>query len=347
MDQIRWGIIGPGTIAHNFADALKESYSGQLKGIASYNEERRENFGNKYNIENKFRFHDYESLLNSNDVDAIYISTPHTLHAELSIQAAGRGKHVLCEKPAAVNLSEGKRVINAVREAGVFYMEGFMYRCHPQIPALLKIIKENKIGKINKIISSFGFDIKKVIPESRLFDKNLAGGAILDVGLYPISFSRLVAGVVLGKKFINPIKIEAEAKIGDTGVDEVASATLLFDNDIIAEASTAILQDMKNNAIIEGSEGSIELDQPWAPGRDGGPYNSKIIMNVNKKKEIIEFKGPEHLFFFEAELASQTILKQKQEVPHPGMTWEDTLGNLEVLDEWRKKIGYSLPQDIN
>ena len=347
MDQIRWGIIGPGTIAHNFADALKESYSGQLKGIASYNEERRENFGNKYNIENKFRFHDYESLLNSNDVDAIYISTPHTLHAELSIQAAGRGKHVLCEKPAAVNLSEGKRVINAVREAGVFYMEGFMYRCHPQIPALLKIIKENKIGKINKIISSFGFDIKKVIPESRLFDKNLAGGAILDVGLYPISFSRLVAGVVLGKKFINPIKIEAEAKIGETGVDEVASATLLFDNDIIAEASTAILQDMKNNAIIEGSEGSIELDQPWAPGRDGGPYHSKIIINVNKKKEIIEFKGPEHLFFFEAELASQTILKQKQEVPHPGMTWEDTLGNLEVLDEWRKKIGYSLPQDIN
>ena len=347
MDQIRWGIIGPGTIAHNFADALKESYSGQLKGIASYNEERRENFGNKYNIENKFRFHDYESLLNSNDVDAIYISTPHTFHAELSIKAAGKGKHVLCEKPAAVNLSEGKRVINAVREAGVFYMEGFMYRCHPQIPALLKIIKENKIGKINKIISSFGFDIKKVIPESRLFDKNLAGGAILDVGLYPISFSRLVAGAALGKKFLNPIDIKGEATIGDTGVDEIASATLFFDNGIIAEASTAILQDMKNNAIIEGSKGSIELDQPWAPGRDGGPYHSKIIINTNQNKEVIEFKGPEHLFFFEAELASQAILKQKQEVPHPGMIWEDTLGNLKVLDEWRKKIGYSLSQDIN
>ena len=345
MNQIRWGIIGPGTIAHNFADALKESYSGQLKGIASYNEERRENFGNKYNIENKFRFHDYESLLNSNDVDAIYISTPHTLHAELSIQAAGRGKHVLCEKPAAVNLSEGKRIINAVREAGVFYMEGFMYRCHPQIPALLKIIKENKIGKINKIISSFGFDTKKVIPESRLFDKKLAGGAILDVGLYPISFSRLVAGAALGKKFLNPIDIKGEATIGDTGVDEIASATLFFDNGIIAEASTAILQDMKNNAIIEGSEGLIELDQPWDPGRDGGPYKSTIKIISNKNEEIIEFKGPEHLFFFEVELASQTILKQRQEVPNPGMTWEDTLGNLKALDEWRKSIGYSLPQD--
>ena len=347
MSPVRWGIIGPGSIAHNFADALKESFSGKLQAIASLNSQRREEFGNKYKIENHFRFKTYEELLNSSDVDAVYISTPHTLHAELSIKAAGKGKHILCEKPAAVNLLEGQKVINSVREAGVFYVEGFMYRCHPQIPALLKLIKDNKIGKINKIISSFGFDMKKIIPNSRLFDKNLAGGAILDVGLYPISFSRLIAGAATGKKFLNPIEIEAEARIGETGVDEITTANLRFDNNITAKVSTAILQNMKNNAIIEGSEGSIELDQPWAPGRDGGPYHSKIIMNVNKKKEIIEFKGPEHLFFFEAELASQTILKQKQEVPHPGMTWEDTLGNLEVLDEWRKKIGYSLPQDIN
>ena len=347
MDKIRWGIIGPGSIANNFADALKESYSGELKGIASLNDNRRTKFGDKYKIENQFRFTNYDLLLNSNEIDAVYISTPHTFHAELSIKAAGKGKHVLCEKPAAVNLIEGQKVINIVREAGVFYMEGFMYRCHPQIPALLKIIKDNKIGKIKKIISSFGFNMKQVIPESRLFDKKLAGGAILDVGLYPVSFSRLVAGAALGKKFLNPLEIKGEAIIGETGVDEVASAILKFDNDITAEVSTAILQDMKNNAIIEGSEGFIELDQPWDPGRDGGPYNSKIKINSNKKEEIIECKGPESLFFFEAELASQTILKQRQEVPHPGMTWEDTLGNLKVLDDWRKVIGYSLPQDIN
>ena len=346
MDQIRWGIIGPGSIANNFANALKESYSGYLKGIASLNDARRNDFGNKFNIEKQFRFKDYDSLFNSNDIDAVYISTPHTLHSSLSIKAAGKGKHILCEKPAAVNLIEGKNVINAVREAGVFYMEGFMYRCHPQIPALLKMIKENKIGKIIKIKSSFGFDIKQVIPDSRLFDKKLAGGAILDVGLYPISFSRLVAGAALGKKFLNPLEIKGEARIGETGVDEVASAILKFDNDIIAEVSTAILQNMKNNATIEGREGLIELNQPWDPGRDGGPYNSKIKININEKEEIIEFKGPEHLFFFEAELASQTILKQRQEVPHPGMTWEDTLGNLKALDDWRKVIGYSLPQDI-
>ncbi len=347
MSHVRWGIIGPGSIANNFADALKESNSGKLEGIASLNDERREKFGNKYNIADKFRFKNYELLIDSEDIDAIYISTPHTLHAELSIKAAGKGKHILCEKPAAVNLIEGQKVINVVREAGVFYMEGFMYRCHPQISALLKIIKEKKIGKIKTIKSSFGFDMKKVIPDSRLFNINLAGGAILDVGLYPISFSRLVAGAAVGKKFLNPLEINGEARIGDTGVDEVATAILKFDNDIIANASTAILQEMKNNAIIEGSEGTIELDQPWDPGKNGGPYNSKIKINCNEKEEVIEFKGPEHLFFFEAEMASQAILKQKQEVPHPGMTWQDTLGNLKTLDDWRKKIGYSLKQDYN
>ena len=133
MPSVRWGIIGPGSIAHNFADALKESYSGKLQAIASLNSQRREEFGNKYNIDNNFRFKTYDDLLESSNIDAVYIATPHTLHAELSIKAARKGKHILCEKPAAINLEEGKTIIEAVRKAGVFYMEGFMYRCHPQI----------------------------------------------------------------------------------------------------------------------------------------------------------------------------------------------------------------------
>jgi len=347
MSLIKWGIIGPGNIAHNFAAGLKESFSGKLVAIASTSEERRRNFGDKYNINTSLRFSTYQDLINSSEIDAVYISTPHTLHAEWTIKAAGKGKHVLCEKPAAINLKEGQQIIEAVRQAGVFYMEGFMYRCHPQIPTLLKIIKEDRIGQIKKITSSYGFDMGKIIPESRLFRKDLAGGAILDVGLYPISFSRLIAGTALGKKYVNPLSITAEAKIVDTGVDVIAKAILKFDNNIEAHVATAVLEDMVNNTVIEGSEGSIELDQPWAPGRDGGPYHSKIKISNHYKEDIVEFKGPEHLFFFEAELASQTILKQRQEVPHPGMTWEDTLGNLKVLDEWRKIVGYTLPQDIN
>ncbi len=346
MNKIRWGILGPGSIANNFADGLSGSYSGELKAIASFNNNRRKTFGDKYQIEESLRFSNYDDLLNSESVDAVYISTPHTLHAELSIKAAGKGKHILCEKPAAVNFKEGQKVIKAVTDAGVFYKEGFMYRCHPQIPALLELIKNKTIGDLIKITSSFGFDMTKVIPDHRLFNKNLAGGAILDVGLYPVSFSRMIAGANLGKKFINPMSLEANAKIGDTGVDEISSAFMEFENGLKAEAHTAIMKNMNNNAIIEGSGGKIIVNNPWMPGKDGGPYHSTISIIKNGNEEIKNFKGPEHLFFFEAELSSQSIIKEKQQVPHPGMTWEDTLSNLKVLDLWRKKINYNLEQDL-
>jgi predicted dehydrogenase len=345
MDKIRWGIIGPGSIAHNFADALKQSYSGELISIASKTSSKLEEFGNKYQITKEFRFNDYDALLENENIDAVYISTPHVFHADLSIRAAGKGKHILCEKPGAVNFVEASRVIEKIKEAGVFYKEGFMYRCHPQIPALINIIKQNTIGNIKHITSSFGFDMQKVIPDHRLFDKKLAGGAILDVGLYPVSLSRILAGAAVGKKFINPISISAKARIGETGVDEISSATLTFEDNIIAEVSTSIMQNMDNNAVIEGSIGKIIIDNPWMPGKDGGPYNTKIRVIKNSTEKIQEFKGPEHLFFFEAELASQTISKQRTEVPYPGMTWDDTLGNIKVLDMWRKEIGYHLKGD--
>ena len=345
MDKIRWGIIGPGSIAHNFADALKQAYSGELISIASRTSNKLEEFGNKYQIKNEFRFNDYDALLENENIDAVYIATPHVFHADLSIRAAGKGKHILCEKPGAVNFAEASRVIEKIKESGVFYKEGFMYRCHPQIPALINLIKQNTIGNIKNITSSFGFDMQKVIPDHRLFDKKLAGGAILDVGLYPVSLSRIVAGAAIGKKFTNPISISAKARIGETGVDEISSATLKFENNIIAEVSTAIMQNMDNNAIIEGEVGKIIIDDPWMPGKDGGPYNTKIRVIKDGIEKIQEFKGSEHLFFFEVELASQTISKQRTEVPYPGMTWDDTLGNIKVLDMWRKEIGYNLEGD--
>ena len=126
-------------------------FRSELVAIASLNEERRKIFGDKYKIENNLRFNNYDQLLDSEELDAVYISTPHTFHAELSIKAAGKGKHILCEKPAAVNFKQGESVINAVREAGVFYKEGFMYRCHPQIPALLDLLKSKVVGNVKKI----------------------------------------------------------------------------------------------------------------------------------------------------------------------------------------------------
>ena len=121
MEKIKWGIIGPGSIANNFADGLKGSYSGQLVSIASKNDDRRKNFGDKYDIHPDFRFDNYDDIINSEHIDAIYISTPHTLHAEWTIKAAGKGKHVLCEKPGAVNLIEGKNYRGSKRSWSFLY----------------------------------------------------------------------------------------------------------------------------------------------------------------------------------------------------------------------------------
>ena len=347
MNEVKWGIIGPGQIAHRFADGLKEASSGELIAIASRTQDRRSSFGDKYNIDSALRFENYDEIIQSSEVDAIYISTPHTLHAEWSIKAANKGKHVLCEKPGAINYIEGKRVIDAVKSANVFYMEGLMYRCHPQIAKLISLIKENIIGDVTSIEASFGFDTGKTYPDSRLFNIHLAGGSILDVGVYPISFSRLIAGIVSGKKFLNPHKIKGTAIIGETNVDEISYATLYFDNDIIAEASAAIRKNMDDVAIVKGTRGFISLTNPWTPGKDGGPYKSSIIVNIEGHQEIIEIEIQEHLFALEAEVASKAIIEKRNEALSPAMTWDDTLGNLETLDIWRKEVGYKFPQEIN
>jgi len=345
MNKVKWGIIGPGKIAHRFADGLKETSSGKLVSIASKTQDRRSLFGDKYYIDPSLRFENYDEIIQSPEVDAIYISTPHTLHAEWTIKAVNKGKHVLCEKPGAINYIEGKKIIDAVKSADVFYMEGFMYRCHPQITKLLSLIRENIIGDVTSIQASFGFDAGKINPDSRIFNIQLAGGSILDVGVYPVSFSRLIAGIVSGKNFLNPYKIEGSATIGETNVDEIAYATLYFKNGIIAEASAAIRKNMDDIAIVKGTKGSISLSNPWTPGKDGGPFKSSIIINIEGQQQIIEIKVQEHLFAFEAEVASKAIIEKKKEAPPPAMTWNDTLGNLETLDNWRKNVGYKLPQE--
>ena len=346
MNKVKWGIIGPGKIANRFADGLKETLSGELMAIASKTKDRRKSFGDNYNIDSSLRFETYEEIIQCSKVDAVYISTPHTLHAEWTIKAVNMHKHVLCEKSGAINYTETKKVIEAAKSAGVFYMEGLMYRCHPQTLKLLKIIKENNIGKIISIDSSFGFDIGKIDSDSRLFNINLAGGSILEVGLYPVSFSRLIAGYEFGKKFLNPYKIEATATIGKTGVDEISYATLYFDNKIIANVSTAIRKNMNNSAIITGTKGSITISNPWVYDKESGFYESLIIVDIEGNRKIIDVRRPEHIFSFEVELASRTIIEKRNEVFPPAMTWDDTLGNIEVLDQWRKAIGYKLPQEI-
>ncbi|MCR9136104.1 MAG: aldo/keto reductase [Alphaproteobacteria bacterium] len=339
MTHTCWGIIGPGAIAHNFADGLKEAPSGTLLAIAGRDENRRNRFGESYGIDPSKRYTDHQQLCSDPDVDAVYISTPHPFHAELAIAAMRAGKPVLCEKPAGVTAEQVRAITEIAGQQGVFFMEALMYRCHPQIARVIDIIRSGEIGEVRHISSAFGF-AAPFDPASRLYDRTLAGGAILDVGTYPMSFARLVAGAAMGERFANPDRLKAVGHLGASNVDESAHALLHFEGGITAECATAINRAMHNTARIIGSNGQILLPDPWMPGRDAGPSDARLDITVGGQTRIEQIERPEHLFAFEAEIASEAVAAGLAEAPAPAANWQDSLGNAEALDLWRHEIGY-------
>jgi predicted dehydrogenase/aryl-alcohol dehydrogenase-like predicted oxidoreductase len=337
MKQIRWGIIGPGRIAHNFADGLKEAPSGVLMAVASTDDNRRQTFGKEYGIGQAQRHASYQALFADPEIDAVYIATPHTLHAQLSIEAMRSGKSVLCEKPAGLNAAEVVAVVEVAEQQGVFFMEAYMYRFHPQIARLLEILAFGEIGTPLHIRAAFGFDAA-FDPASRLFDRGLAGGGILDVGGYPVSLARLVAGATTGKPFDEPETIKGIGIIGKSNVDEVAYALLKFANGFTAELACAISRNMDNSAKITGTQGTIEIDDPWVPGRNGGPSNAILRVTSGEGQRVEQVQSEKHLFAFEAEAASIAIATGSRE--HDAMSHADSIGNNAALGHWRSEIGY-------
>jgi predicted dehydrogenase/aryl-alcohol dehydrogenase-like predicted oxidoreductase len=333
---VRWGIIGPGGIAKAFQGGAAASRTGKLVAIASRNP-------NKPGLAEDFpgaRIVDgYDALLRDPEVDAIYIATPHPGHAEWAIKAAEAGKHVLVEKPMALTAFEADAIFNAARKAGTFAGEAFMYRLHPQTKKLGELIASGIIGEVRMIQSSFGFQMGKFLPDHRLFANDLAGGGILDVGGYPVSMVRFIAGAVSGKPFLDPIKVSGTAHLGQAGTDEWAAATLEFDNGIIAQVSCAIFIKLENVLRILGTEGSIEVPDFWFAGgnRDVGLGKIDVIKGGNR--ETISVNETNHVYSFEVDGAGDAIRAGKQEFAAPGMSWADSLGNLRVLDQWRAAAG--------
>ena len=335
-ENIRWGIIGPGSIAKAFAGGLANSKTGTLVAIGSRNPDR-PGLGDDFP---GARIHDgYDALIADEEVDAIYIATPHPAHAEWAIKCAEGGKHVLCEKPLGLSAFEADAMFFAAAKAGTFMGEAFMYRVHPQTIKLIELIKSGVIGDVRMIKSSFGFAMPKFMPEHRLYANDLAGGGILDVGCYPASMARLVAGAAVGKAFLDPDKVSGVAHIGESGVDEWASAVLHFPGNIIAEISCSISVQQDNVLRILGTKGRIEVADFWfAGGHEGGVGKIEIIKS-DGERETVEVKEDGWLYSFEADAAGAAIRAGQQELSSPGASWNDTLGNLRVLDKWRADTG--------
>ena len=334
---LNWGIIGTGAIARKFAHGLAESKTGKLVAVGSRSLEA----AKKFTAEFPAAPHgSYEALLADSRVDAVYISTPHPMHAKLAIKAADAGKHVLCEKPLTINLAEAKMVIKAARRNKVFLMEALMYRCHPQTIRLVELIRDNVIGDVRLIQATFSFSTGDYNLEGRLLNNALAGGGILDVGCYCTSMSRLIAGAAIGKRFEEPVELLGAGHVGaQSRVDEYAVASLKFPGGILAQLACGVQLNLESNVRITGTQGSIVVPSPWVITR--APGFSKIIIFKDHVPQEVVIETQQGLYAIEADHVAQYIDARQS----PLVPWDDTLGNMRALDLWRKSVGVLYDSD--
>lgn len=339
MNPLRWGLLATGNIARAFAGGVQHSDTGVLVAAASRSLQKAQAFCQTFDIPTAHG--SYQALLDDANVDAVYISTPHPMHAEWAIKAAEAGKHILVEKPIALNRSDAEAIIDAAEQHDVFLMEGFMYRCQPQIARLIECIQSGRIGEVQAIEASFSFRCGWN-PDSRLLNRELGGGGILDVGGYPVSFARLIAGVAIGKPFADPHTVKAVGQITETGVDAYTAAVLQFEQGLIAQVATGVQLRMRNQALVYGTKGMITLPSPWlGAGREGGV--SSLLIDTGGETETIPINTPQGLYALEADRVAAHIADRQ--APSPAMSWADTVGNAATLDAWREQIGLTYPED--
>lgn len=334
-DKLGWGLLATGSIAKTFTRGVARCKTGRVVAVGSRTKEAADRFGNEFNIPT--RHGSYEALLADPRVHAVYISTPHPLHAEWAVKAAEAGKHILCEKPLTLNHPEAMAVVEAARRHDVFLMEAFMYRCHPVTVRLVELLREKIIGNVRAIHATFSFSCP-FNPKSRLLANDLGGGGILDVGCYCTSMVRLVAGAAIGRDFAEPIEVTGAGRLGPVSrVDEYAVASMKFPGDIVATLATGVQLNQENVVRIYGTDGQIFLPSPWVPSVDGGTDRIVVTRYSESGPREITVETADALYAIEADTVANNL--DRRQAPTPAMTWDDTLGNMKTLDRWRAAIG--------
>ena len=276
--MINWGIIGLGNMAQNFASAITETNNSSLVGIASHDKNRIKDFLNKFNYKNINTYNNYEDIIKDKSINAIYIATLNNTHFDLIKRCSENNKNILCEKPLTLNYSEAVKVSDYITKNNVVIYEGFAYRSHPQTKIIQEIFT-NELGEIINIQSSFGFKVSKVKPESRLFNKKLGGGAILDIGCYPLSLLNLLYKDNNQYKFL-----DAYGSFTETNVEDYAEAVIEIDNKVKCQIKVSFKENYENRTIIEGKKGKLIINEPWLPSNkttleisQGNSYYKKLV----------------------------------------------------------------------
>lgn len=321
---IKWGIIGTGYIAQKFAEGLTVVNNSKLQAVGSRNIETARKFGEKYNIPNVYG--SYEELASDPDVDVVYVATPHNLHLSNTLMCLENGKHVLCEKPFAVNGVQVRKMIEKAKEKNLFLMEAMWSRFIPNVLKAKELITNGTIGEVKFLKSDFGVNFP-FDPNHRIFSRELIGGSLMDIGIYPVFLSLFLLG--------KPKKINATAGIGSTLVDNTCSMGFSYDKDLVSVLYSTSIAKTDVTSEIHGTKGKIIFDEWWFTPV---PMHH-IDEHGNKHSYNFDFKG--NGYNYEAEEVVNCLLQGKKQSDK--MSWEDSLLLIDTLDEIRKQCGIVYP----
>ena len=319
-----WGIIGPGRIAHKFAEAVNKMDDASIYAIASRSTKDPEELKQSFSAEKCYDA--YEALVADPQVDAIYVATPHRFHHQNAKLCLEAGKPVLCEKSFTMNAREAEELFNLSQSRGVFLMEALWTRFLPIYGHIRKWLDAGKIGDITLVTSTLGFVADRNLKD-RLLNIELAGGAVLDLAVYTSALSQWVYQM-------SPQKITAAGYLGETGVDETVSAIYTYGNGAAAQFTCTFLSDSFNQLTISGTKGSIVVHPNFFDA-------TKATLIAGKTEETVEKTYITNGFEYQTIAAMQAI--QKGSLDCPQMTQANTLENMRYLDEIRRQIGLRYP----
>jgi dihydrodiol dehydrogenase / D-xylose 1-dehydrogenase (NADP) len=315
--QFGWGILGPGNIAHRFATDLRNLPAARLAAVGSRSPERAAAFAASFGADRAYG--SYEELVADPRVDAVYVATPHPFHREHTLLCLEHGKAVLCEKPMGVNERQVRDVVDCARAQDVFLMEAMWTRFLPAIGKVREWLQGGAIGDVRMVTADFGFRTGWN-PEGRLLNPDLAGGALLDVGVYTVAFAAMVLGD-------SPVEIQASAHIGETGVDEQSAMLLRYADGALALLSCAVRTSTPQEARIQGTEGSIHIPGFW--------HATSAFLQVGNA-DPVEFEGPVGYHYEAAEVMSCLASGDKESATMP---LDESIAIARTLEQARSIVG--------
>jgi predicted dehydrogenase len=320
MNTLKWGILGPGAIALDFAKAIIE-VNGSVYAVGARNLEKAKAFASAYHIEKIYG--NYEEMLNDPEIDVVYIATPHSNHYEYIMKSLNNNKHVFCEKAITVNSKQLREIVNIAEQKNLVVAEAMTIYHMPLFKKLRHIIDSGQIGKLKMIQVSFG-SCKEYDVTNRFFNKDLAGGAILDIGTYALSFTRYFLSS-------QPYEVLTTAKKFETGVDEQSGILLKNSKDEMAVISLTMRAKMPKRGIIAGELGFITVDN--------FPRASEAAINyLDGKREVIKAGETAKALVYEVEDMNQCILNKTKMA-----TLELSMDVMDIMDEVRSRWGLKYP----